>query len=64
MVSITTIGSSVTPVAFCPAGLLQDARAREAQRAAQARLVSGTAAMDIARDLIARANERREEGTP
>ena len=41
--------------------LLQDARAREAQRAAQARLVSGTAAMDIARDLIARANERREE---
>lgn len=42
--------------------LLQDARAREAQRAAQARLVSGTAAMDIARDLIARAVARREEG--
>ena len=42
--------------------LLQDARAREAQQTAQARLVSGTAAMDIARDLIARAVARREEG--
>lgn len=36
---------------------LDDAGLRAAQRAAQARLISGTAAMDIARDLIARAAE-------